>query len=58
GVVDPDCKVKGAQGLRVIDASIFPFVVAGHMQVPIYVFAERASDLIKQDAKSKKHHSY
>ncbi|KAF9465127.1 aryl-alcohol oxidase-like protein [Collybia nuda] len=49
GVVDPDLKVKGAVGLRVVDASIFPFVPSGHTQAPVYAIAERASDLIKAD---------
>ncbi|KAK0233884.1 aryl-alcohol oxidase [Armillaria fumosa] len=47
GVVDPDLLVKGVSGLRVVDASIFPFVPAGHTQVPTYIIAERAADLIK-----------
>ncbi|KAK0233886.1 pyranose dehydrogenase [Armillaria fumosa] len=47
GVVDPDLLVKGLSGLRVVDASIFPFVPAGHTQVPTYIIAERAADLIK-----------
>ncbi|KAG6809504.1 hypothetical protein H0H92_015992 [Tricholoma furcatifolium] len=48
GVVDPDLRVKGVVGLRVIDASVLPFVPAGHTQAAVYVFAERASDLIKE----------
>ncbi|THH15926.1 hypothetical protein EW146_g4634 [Bondarzewia mesenterica] len=48
GVVDPDLKVKGLKGLRVVDASILPFVAAGHTMAPVYVLAERAADLIKQ----------
>jgi choline dehydrogenase len=47
GVVDPDLKVKGIRGVRVVDASVIPYVPAGHTQVPVYIFAERASDLIK-----------
>ncbi|KAG7098412.1 hypothetical protein E1B28_000368 [Marasmius oreades] len=47
GVVDPDLKVKGVRGLRVVDASVLPFVPAGHTQVPTYIIAERAADLIK-----------
>ncbi|KAG6911011.1 hypothetical protein DXG01_005426 [Tephrocybe rancida] len=47
GVVDPDLRIKGAEGLRVVDASVMPFVPAGHTQAPTYIIAERASDLIR-----------
>ncbi|KAJ7471447.1 aryl-alcohol oxidase [Mycena galericulata] len=47
GVVDPDLLVKGARGLRVIDASVLPFIPAAHTQVATYVIAERAADLVK-----------
>ncbi|KAB5566260.1 aryl-alcohol-oxidase from pleurotus Eryingii [Coniochaeta sp. 2T2.1] len=49
GVVDNRLRVKGAQGLRVVDASVFPRMPAGHPTAPVYMFAERASDLIKED---------
>ncbi|KAK0479219.1 aryl-alcohol oxidase [Armillaria novae-zelandiae] len=49
GVVDPDLKLKGAKGVRIVDASVLPFLPAAHTQVPVYVFAERAADLIKGD---------
>ncbi|KAJ3775871.1 aryl-alcohol oxidase-like protein [Lentinula raphanica] len=47
GVLDPDLKVKGIDGLRVVDACVQPFVTCSHTQVPVYVFAERAAALIK-----------
>ncbi|KAF8894423.1 pyranose dehydrogenase [Infundibulicybe gibba] len=48
GVVDPDFRVKGADGLRIIDASVLPFVPSGHTQTPVYILAEMASELIKK----------
>ncbi|KAJ7020416.1 pyranose dehydrogenase [Mycena alexandri] len=48
GVVDPDLKVKGIAGLRVIDASVLPIVPGAHTQAATYVVAERGADLVKQ----------
>ncbi|KAG6896159.1 hypothetical protein C0992_009908 [Termitomyces sp. T32_za158] len=48
GVVDPDLQAKGIMGLRIVDASVMPFVTAGHTQAPVYIIAERAADLIKE----------
>ncbi|KAK0217032.1 aryl-alcohol-oxidase from pleurotus Eryingii [Armillaria fumosa] len=47
GVVDPDLTLKGAKGVRIVDASIFPFLPAAHPQVAVYVMAERAADIIR-----------
>ncbi|VDB94040.1 unnamed protein product [Peniophora sp. CBMAI 1063] len=38
--------VKGATGVRVVDASVFPFIPAAHLQAPVYAIAERAVDII------------
>ncbi|KLO19189.1 aryl-alcohol oxidase-like protein [Schizopora paradoxa] len=48
GVVDPDLLLKGADGLRVVDASIFPIIPAAHTVAPTYIVAERAAELIKE----------
>ncbi|KAJ6518182.1 hypothetical protein C8R47DRAFT_1205247 [Mycena vitilis] len=48
GVVDPDLKVKGLSGIRIVDVSIVPFIPAAHTQAATYFIAERASDLIKE----------
>ncbi|KAJ6617021.1 aryl-alcohol oxidase [Mycena sp. CBHHK59/15] len=48
GVVDPDLRVKGIEGLRIVDASVFPFVPGGATQIPTYGLAERAADIIKK----------
>ncbi|KAF5354793.1 hypothetical protein D9756_005765 [Leucocoprinus leucothites] len=47
GVLNSDLTVKGTIGLRVVDASAFPFIPAAHTQVPVYILAERASDIIR-----------
>ncbi|KAF7304252.1 hypothetical protein HMN09_00826500 [Mycena chlorophos] len=47
GVVDPDLRVKGTTGLRVIDASVLPIVPSAHTQAAIYVIGERGADLVK-----------
>ncbi|SPO01614.1 related to alcohol oxidase [Cephalotrichum gorgonifer] len=49
GVVDTNLKVYGTANVRVVDASVLPFQVCGHLVSTIYAVAERASDLIKGD---------
>ncbi|KAI0720530.1 alcohol oxidase [Cerioporus squamosus] len=48
GALDPDLRVKGTVGLRVVDASAFPFIISGHTQGPTYILAERAAALIRE----------
>jgi len=58
GVVDPDFRVKGTVGLRIVDASVIPKVPASHPMGLIYALAERAADLIKADAGGDPLHVY
>jgi choline dehydrogenase-like flavoprotein len=49
-VVDTECKVKGVESLRVVDASIFPFSIGAHYQAIVYAVAEQAADMILKEA--------
>jgi choline dehydrogenase len=46
-VVDPELRVHGIDGLRVVDSSTFPTVTNGNLNAPTMMLAERAADLIR-----------
>jgi choline dehydrogenase len=46
-VVDPELRLRGIEGLRVVDASVLPDLISGHTNAPIAMMAERISDLIR-----------
>lgn len=45
-IVDTELRVKGVKGLRVVDASVHPVPITGHLQAVTYAMAQQAADVI------------
>ncbi len=48
--VDPELRVRGVSGLRVVDASVFPLVPSSNIHPAVLMLAERAAEMVRKAA--------
>jgi len=56
-VVDDELRVHGLEGLRVVDASVFPYVTNGNIYAPVMMTAEKSADVILGNTPLEPQHS-
>ena len=54
-VLDPQCRVRGVDKLRVIDSSIFPTITNGNLNAPTTMVAEKGADIVRGRVSSSEH---